>query len=185
MTSTYDDIARIPVSDFMTRNVITIPENQTIKQASKLMYEDNIGSVIILKEGSGSSFSSSNLDPNLSQGTTEKKKAMPIGIVTERDIARTVGSAAEHTTFGDMPLSEIMSKPVIAIQSDASLKDAVVLMQQKDIRRLLIIDSDGQMVGIVTQRDILRTVFKIFKKSGKDQGLVSEGFDLLGFLGAE
>lgn len=163
MTSTQDDVANIPVSDFMTRNVITIPESQTMKQASKLIYENNIGSIILLKEG----------------------KEVPIGIVTERDIARTVGFAAKHSIFGDIPLSEMMSKPLITIQPGASLKDAVVLMQQKDIRRLPIIDKDRQLVGIITEKDILRTVFKVFKKPIKDQGLVSEGFDLLGFLGVE
>lgn len=181
MTATQDDVANVPVFDFMTRNVITIPESQTMKQASKLMYEDNIGSIVILKEGSGS-----NLDDNVSGSTTEKKEIpIPIGIVTERDIARTVGFAAKHSIFGDIPLSELMSKPLITIQPGASLKDAVVLMQQKDIRRLPIIDKEGQLVGIITEKDILRVVFKIFKKTIKDRGLISEGFDLLGFLGAE
>ena len=179
MTATQDDVANVPVFDFMTRSVITIPESQTMKQASKLMYEDNIGSIVILKEGSGS-----NLDDNVSGSTTEKKE-IPIGIVTERDIARTVGFAAKHSIFGDIPLSELMSKPLITIQPGASLKDAVVLMQQKDIRRLPIIDKDGRLVGIITEKDILRVVFKIFKKTIKDRGLISEGFDLLGFLGAE
>lgn len=181
MTSTQDDVANVPVFDFMTRNVITIPESQTMKQASKLMYEYNIGSIVILKEGGGS-----NHDDNVSGSTTEKKEIpIPIGIVTERDIARTVGFAAKHSIFGDIPLSELMSKPLIIIQPGASLKDAVVLMQQKDIRRLPIIDKDGQLVGIITEKDILRVVFKIFKKTIKDRGLISEGFDLLGFLGAE
>jgi CBS domain-containing protein len=181
MTSTQDDVANVPVFDFMTRNVITIPESQTMKQASKLMYEDNIGSIVILKEGSGS-----NLDDNVSGSTTERKEIpIPIGIVTERDIARTVGFAAKHSIFGDIPLSELMSKPLITIQPGASLKDAVVLMQQKDIRRLPIIDKEGQLVGIITEKDILRVVFKIFKKTIGDRGLISEGFDLLGFLGAE
>ncbi|MGE5661150.1 MAG: CBS domain-containing protein [Ignavibacteriales bacterium] len=143
------------------------------------MYEDNIGSIVILKEGSGS-----NLDDNVSGSTTQKKEIpIPIGIVTERDIA--VGFAAKHSIFGDIPLSEMMSKPLITIQPGTSLKDAVVLMQQKDIRRLPIIDKDEQLVGIITEKDILRAVFKIFKKTIKDQGLVSEGFDLLGFLGVE
>ena len=93
MTSTQDDVANVPVFDFMTRNVIIIPESRTMKQASKLMYEDNIGSIVILKEGSGSS-----PDDDVSESTTEKKE-IPNGIVTERDIARTVGFAAEAFHF--------------------------------------------------------------------------------------
>jgi CBS domain-containing protein len=85
-----------------------------MKQASKLMYEDNIGCIVILKEAG----------------------QIPTGIITERDIARTVGFAAEYSIFGDIPLSEIMGKPLITVRPNTSLKDAVVLMQQKDIRRL-------------------------------------------------
>ena len=96
MNSTQDDVARVPVSDFMTRKVITIPENRTMKQASKLIYEDNIGSIVILKDRSRSDF-----DENISGSTTEKKE-LPIGIVTERDIARTVGFAAKHSVLGDI-----------------------------------------------------------------------------------
>jgi CBS domain-containing protein len=163
MTSTQDSVENIPVFDFMTRNVITIPENRTMKQASKLMYEDNIGSIVILKEAG----------------------QIPIGIVTERDIARTVGFAAEHSIFGDIPLSEIMGKPLITVHPSTSLKDAVVLMQQKDIRRLPVLDENGQLVGIITDKDIINAVVKTFKKTVKDHGLMSDGFDLLGFLGTE
>jgi CBS domain-containing protein len=167
MTSKQDKVANIPVSDFMTKNVITISEGQTMKQAAKLMYEDDIGSIVTLMEGS----------------TNGKKE--PVGIVTERDIAKTVGFAAKHSIFGDIPLSEIMSKPLITIRPSASLKDAVVLMQQKDIRRLPILNNDGRLVGIITEKDILRAVFKTFKETTEGKGLASEGFDLLGFLGAE
>lgn len=179
MTSTQDNIANVPISDFMTKSVITIPEGQTMKQASKIIYEKNIGSIVILKEENGP-----NPDGTLSESTSEKIE-IPIGIVTERDIARTVGFAAKHSIFGDIPISELMSKPLITIQPRALLKDAVILMQQKDIRRLPVIDNNGQLLGIITEKDILRVVFKVFKMTIKDQTLVSEGFDLLGFLGAE
>ena len=179
MTWKLNDVANVPLLDFMSRNVITLPKSRTMKEASKLIYENSIGSIVILEEGDDS-----NLVDNAS-GSTTAKKEIPIGIVTERDIARTVGFAAKHSIFGDIPLPEMMSKPLITIQPSASLKGAVVLMQQKDIRRLPIIDKDGQLTGTITSKDILRVVFKIFKKTNKDQDLDSEGFDLLGFLGAE
>ena len=40
----------IAVSDFMTRSVKTIKENETMRQACKLMYQENIGSIVILKK---------------------------------------------------------------------------------------------------------------------------------------
>jgi hypothetical protein len=41
------------------------------------------------------------------------------------------------------------------------------------------------MAGIITAKDILKAVMNIFKENIKDQDLMSEGFDLLGLLGAE
>ena len=171
MASSRDNIRNIAVSDFMTKKVKTITENETMRQACKLMYQDNIGSIVILKK-----------DTEDQDGTTTKK-GIAMGMVTERDIARMVGFSAKF--FADMPVSEVMSKPLITVSPDNSVENAVSLMEQKDIRRLPVIDDKGQMVGIITAKDIFKAVMKTFKQTGKDQDLMSEGFDLLGLLGAE
>ena len=54
-----------------------------------------------------------------------------------------------------------------------------------EFRRLPVIDDKGQMVGIITAKDIFKAVMKTFKETRKDQDLMSEGFDLLGLLGVE
>ena len=59
------------------------------------------------------------------------------------------------------------------------------LMEQKDIRRLPIVDDKGQMVGIITAKDIIKAFMKVFKENVKDQDLKSDGFDLLGLIGVE
>jgi CBS domain-containing protein len=82
-------------------------------------------------------------------------------------------------------VSEVMNKPLITVNPYTSVKDAVALMEQKDIRRLPVVDEKGQMVGIITAKDILKAVMNIFKENIKEQDLMSEGFDLLGLLGAE
>jgi CBS domain-containing protein len=167
MTSASENIKNIAVSDFMTRNVIIITENEPMRQACKLMYQHNIGSIVILKK-----------EGEISSNTTGKE--IPMGIVTERDIARMIGFSAKF--FADMPVSEVMNKPLITVNPYTSVKDAVALMEQKDIRRLPVVDDKQQMVGIITAKDILRAVFK---KTTKGQDLISEGFDLLGLLGTE
>lgn len=170
------NLQNVPVSDFMSKNVRTIHENETMKQASKLMYQNNIGSVVVLKESDA-------VDRNMVSHIATENKEIPTGIVTERDIARMVGHSAEF--FSDIPVSEVMSKPVITVSPDTSIKEAVVLMQQKDIRRLPVVSNNRLMVGIITDKDILKAVIKTFKKIISDHGLLSDGFDLLGFLGAE
>jgi CBS domain-containing protein len=171
-----EKIRNIAVSDFMTTKVKTITEDETMKQACKLMYQENIGSIVILTK---------NTDSHNSKRpeTTPKNEEIPVGIVTERDIARMIGFSAKF--FADMNVSEIMSKPLITVTPNTSVKDAVALMDQKNIRRLPVVDYKGQMVGIITGKDIFKAVINIFKENMKDQDLKSEGFDLLGLIGTE
>lgn len=91
----------------MTRNVKVVMENETMKEACKLMYQHNIGSIAILKK-----------DGEISSSTT-----IPVGIVTERDIARMIGFSAKF--FSDMPVSEAMNKPLVMVNAYTSVKDAL------------------------------------------------------------
>lgn len=170
---TSEKIRNIAVSDFMTTKVKTITEDETMKQACKLMYQENIGSIVIITKNTDSH----------DMKSTPKNEETPVGIVTERDIARMIGFSAKF--FTDMSVSELMSKPLIIVAPNTSVKDAVARMEQKDIRRLPVVDGKGHMAGIITAKDILKAVMNIFKENIKDQDLMSEGFDLLGLLGAE
>ena len=86
----------------------------------------------------------------------------PTGIVTERDTARIVGFTTAFSLA--MPVSEVMSKPLLTTTISSSLKEAADLMQQNDIRRLPVVDSTGILVGIVTAKDILKSTMDIVKK---------------------
>ena len=60
-----------------------------------------------------------------------------------------------------------MSKPLITVSPDTSVENAVSLMEQKDIRRLPVVDDKGQMVGIITAKDIFKAVMKTSNRLGK------------------
>ncbi len=88
----------------------------------------------------------------------EKKRA--VGILTERDILEkviTLRRDPAKTSVGD-----VMSAPLITIESDTSLSKAIAIMSKKGIRRLLI-TKKGKVEGIVTQRDILLKLMELFK----------------------
>jgi predicted transcriptional regulator len=96
---------------------------------------------------------------------------MPIGIITERDIVRLIGlsdksSSISSSSFVDGPVSNVMSTPLTTINPNSSLRDAIQIMQQKDIRRLPVVDNRRKMLGIVTSKDIFRAI-------AKNQALVS------------
>jgi CBS domain-containing protein len=133
----------IPVSSIMTKNVIVQTEDQTIQAISRTMYENNIGNVLIIRN-------------YVAQDSIKQDKI--VGIITERDIVRIVGSFDQ--TLYHIPVREIMSKPIISITPTCSLKDAIDTMQLKNIRRLPIIEQEGKLVGIITSRDIFKIIIK-------------------------
>jgi CBS domain-containing protein len=175
MTSGSENIKNMAVAEFMTRNVRTVKENESMGKACKLMYQENIGSIVILRMDTDAT------KPGTSGNTV--KNEIPVGIVTERDVTKMVGFSEKF--FADMPVLAVMGQPLITINPDTSIKDTVSLMQQKNIRRLPVIDSKGLMVGIITAKDIFKPLMKSFKQVAKEKGLDSDGFDLLGLIGVE
>ncbi|HET7390856.1 MAG TPA: CBS domain-containing protein [Nitrososphaeraceae archaeon] len=147
-------IESTPVSSLMTRNVITQTEDQNVHAVSKTMHENNIGSVVIVK----------NKDRDNDIISSNK----PIGIMTERDIVRILGSL--EPSLLKAPIRELMSKPLITISPNGSIKDAMQTMQLKNIRRLVVVDvekegkenkhDDNKMIGIITDKDIFRAIMK-------------------------
>jgi signal transduction histidine kinase/CheY-like chemotaxis protein/HPt (histidine-containing phosphotransfer) domain-containing protein len=125
------------VADIMSTDVVTMRPDQSVSAAAKLMAKKNVSSVIIVQENA------------------------PVGIVTETDLVRKVVAAEQHKT--QTLLSQIMSTPVISVQQDTTLAKASGLMSEKSIKKLAVTD-DGQIVGVVTQTDILKSVEVLLKE---------------------
>jgi CBS domain-containing protein len=135
-------IESIPVSSFMTRNVITETDDQNIQAICKIMNENSIGSLIIVKR----------LDSN-NPNTSNNKEI--IGIITERDIVRIVGLL--QPSLLTVPIREFMSKPVITLSPNNSIKDAIQTMQLKNIRTLPVVENEN-LQGIITEKDIFKAI---------------------------
>ena len=78
----------------------------------------------------------------------------PIGVITDRDIAlRTVGEGRNPL---EMTAGECMSAPCVSVTPDMGLHACCVVMEQKQIRRVPVVDDAGACVGIVALADIAR-----------------------------
>jgi CBS domain-containing protein len=78
----------------------------------------------------------------------------PIGIVTDRDLAVRVlraGLDAEST-----PVQEVMTTPVHVVRDVADLAEAAAAMRAARVRRLVVVDAEGRLVGIVSLDDLVR-----------------------------
>lgn len=125
----------ISISDVMTKNVKVEEQNQNIFALSKIMSDNNIGSVIVIDN---------------------HNTRNPVGIVTERDIIRIVGTLKPDLM--QTPVKELMTHPIIPLSSQATVADAIKLMNERKIRRIPIVDKNNKLVGIVTENDIFKIV---------------------------
>ncbi|ALI37056.1 Hypoxic response protein 1 [Candidatus Nitrosocosmicus oleophilus] len=125
-------IDSIGITNLMNKNIIVAEQNVNLIGVSRIMSNNNIGCVVIVD--------------NLN---TRK----PIGIITERDVIRTIGMLQPHQMV--VPVREHMSHPLITLSSKATIADAMKLMYERKIRRVIILEND-KLAGILTDKDIFR-----------------------------
>ena len=91
----------------------------------------------------------------------------PIGIVTDRDIA--CRAVAKGLNALELTARDCMSSPSVTVKEDASLDEAIQLMEDNKVRRLPVVDERGRCIGVVAQADIALSAGK-----GKTAEVVKE-----------
>jgi CBS domain-containing protein len=114
----------------MARNVKTVRTDDTVLEAVSKMNKFRIGSVVVTNNG------------------------RPVGIVTERNIMERIVEPRLDPMM--VRVKEIMSSPVITIESNAGLDEAVQVMVKKSIKKLPVTEG-GKVTGILTTTDIVRS----------------------------
>ncbi|MFZ6016656.1 MAG: CBS domain-containing protein [Nitrospirota bacterium] len=130
--------------NIMTRNIISIEREDSLLKAIELMSKNHVSCVLVIEDN---------------------KLA---GIITERDITKAI---AENRVLNN--IEGIMTSPVFTVNKDTNLYDATRLMEENRLRRVVVVDSEGNVVGIVTQSDIVRNLktdyVELLKKILKDK----------------
>jgi len=121
------------VRDVMNKSIISVDKDDAIRMAAKKMVRGGIGAVIV----------------------TEKDK--PVGILTERDILKFL---ANEKMDLDNKVENIMSAPLISVDSSSSLEEAANVMLTNNIRRLIIKEKD-EYVGIISQRELQQFITEL------------------------
>lgn len=118
------------VGRICTRIVETAAADESVRVASNRMKVERVGTLVVLD-----------------------RDGRPEGIVTDRDIAlRVVGERRDPDTT---PLSTIMSSPVDAINEDTTIDWALHRMADRGVRRLVVVDDEGMMSGLLSMDDVL------------------------------
>jgi len=124
------------IGELCTRDVVVTGRDESVLTAARLMREHHVGDVVVVEERGG--------------------RRVPVGILTDRDIVLEVMALEvppEAVTAGDT-----MSAEPVTMSADADLVDATALMRERGVRRLLVVDDEQALVGILTVDDVLDVV---------------------------
>lgn len=146
------------VKDIMTKEVFTVNENDTVEKCANILSTKNLSGLPVVDDNN-----------------------KVIGIVTEGDLikraSRIEGPPVLEVLGGIFYLEtpnkfmerlkkltgsivkEIMTKDIITIDPDKELEDAATLLVRKKIKRLPVVDKEGNLVGIISRKDIMHYLF--------------------------
>jgi CBS domain-containing protein len=113
----------------MTANPATCARDTPLRQVAQLMADNDCGMIPVVD----------------AQG-------MPVGVVTDRDIAVRAVAAGKDITRCNA--GDYMSAPVRTVPMDSSLADVCAAMESAQLRRMPVVDADGCLCGVVAQADI-------------------------------
>lgn len=111
------------------KDVITVAEHTNVLELARLMADEHIGCVVVVREG------------------------RPVGILTDRDIVLEVVAAERQPA--SVQANDIMSRDLVTVTVNDDPLDATRIMRDRGLRRLPVVDAAGALLGIVTLDDLL------------------------------
>lgn len=113
------------------KNIVSVAPDTSVRDAAKKMTENRVGSLLIMGG--------------------EKLE----GIVTERDILNKVVTGGLNPD--EVKVHKIMTKDVVVIASNRTVRDAMKIVTEKKLRHLPIV-KDGQLIGMLSGGDLTRSI---------------------------
>lgn len=123
------------LSSLCAREVVGIRAEASLHEAAALMCEEHVGSLVVV---------------------TEDTPPQVVGILTDRDLALDVIGRSDAPK--DLRVGLIAKAPPLAMPSSSGLQEAVAAMEKAGVRRLLVVDDDGGVVGLVAAEDLMAAI---------------------------
>jgi CBS domain-containing protein len=123
---------RVLVAEIMTRDVTCGRPDLCLEALARLMTDDRIGCIPIVDE-----------------------RGRPQGMVTRFDIVEEIGKANGGRLALWRTAKDVMMPLVIAVHDRATVAHAATVMAREDLHHVMIVDSDGVLVGVVSSRDVV------------------------------
>ena len=117
-------------------DVVTVSRDTPVVELARTMRDEELGDLVV----------------------EEDRK--PVGIVTDRDIALTVADGGD---LGDLTAEDVMTADPVTIHRDATAVDLPARMAEGRVRRIPVVDDDGDLTGIATLDDVVATAGEMLK----------------------
>ncbi len=152
------------VKEWMASQPVVVDENTSIMKATQLMKEHHIRRIPVVRDD------------------------MLVGIVSDRDIKEAAPSKATsldvhelYYLLSEIKVRDIMTKNPLVLKENDSVERAAVIMLENTISGLPVVNDKGQVVGMITQTDILKVMISI---TGIHRGPIQLAVDLEDKAGA-
>lgn len=123
----------MPIGEVCTREVVIAGRKDTVVEAARLMRTYHVGDVVVVEKKNGQN--------------------IPVGILTDRDIV--IEIIAKEVPLGSLLVEDVMSFELLVLAEDKSIWDSIQAMNAKGVRRIIVVNKGGALVGIVSSDDLL------------------------------
>lgn len=120
-----------------SRDIVFTTSDATVSAAAKLMRQNHVGCIVVVEQLNGG-------------------KRLPIGIVTDRDIV--VEVIAPGLDAGTITTGDIMATELVTVNENEGLLETMEIMRYKGVRRIPVVDDEGQLTGIASIDDLLEVL---------------------------
>lgn len=122
--------------EYCNRDVVVIEKSESVREVVKLMRSNHVGDVVVIEK--------------------RDQSVIPLGILTDRDIV--VELVAEDVDLDAVNVGDVMSDQLVTVDNGMKLLDAIKLMRIKGVRRLPVVNAEGELQGILTVDDLLELI---------------------------
>jgi len=123
----------MPIGEICNREVVIIRKEDSIRDAAKLMRDFHVGDVVVVEEREG--------------------QVIPVGVLTDRDIV--VELIAKEVPLDSISVEDVMSYDLLSVLENSGIWDAIQCMRGKGVRRIVVVDDKGSLVGVLSLDDLL------------------------------
>jgi len=119
------------IEEIMTESPACCTPGTSLQEVAKMMVDNDCGCIPVVDD---------------------KGSKMPVGMITDRDITCRVVANGQNPL--DLTAQDAMTTTVVSVTRDTSLEDCCNLMEESQIRRVVVVDETGACCGIIAQADI-------------------------------